>query len=208
MRKLDVQIALQINFYDNFFIGGGRGSGNIHAYALKDINGNPYIPASALKGCISQCAYGLESFFEGVDAMQLFGKGGTHHGILYIDNAKLMHGEKYKGMEGHLYDYRTGVSISRYTKAKKEGNLRTIETSGIGGEMVFESNIQGFLREDTYQKEVALLISSIRLLFALGGGRSAGMGWLKEPIRCNVRVDGEQIQEEEVNNWIGGGLCT
>ena len=59
MKKVEVEIKLDINFYNSFFFGGGTGSGEIQSYLLRDIRGLPYISGAALKGCIAEYAFAL-----------------------------------------------------------------------------------------------------------------------------------------------------
>ena len=39
---------------------------------------------------------------------------------------------------------------------------------------------------DTYQRDIAHIIAAVRMIFAMGGRRSAGLGWLRCPIQCQV----------------------
>ncbi|MCI8746366.1 MAG: hypothetical protein HFH67_00650 [Lachnospiraceae bacterium] len=208
MKKVEVEIKLNINFYNSFFFGGGTGSGEIQSYLLRDIRGLPYISGAALKGCISEYAFALSQIVpEFNNGERIFGTSGVKQGCLYFEDGKLIKSEGYYGLQESLMELRTGVSISNYTKAKKDGHLYTMELSGLGGYMVFESNITGFLDENTYQKDIAHLVASIRLIYALGGRRSAGLGWLKEPAVCEVHKitgDGrrELVKLTDVNKWI------
>lgn len=208
MGKVDVRIELFIQFYNNFFIGGGTENGSAHSYLLRDTNSLPYIPASTLKGCISQCAASINNFFTDVNLDYLFGKSGNQHGVLYFEHGKLINEKEYAELKSYLTDFSTGVKISRYTKTKRNGQLYTRETSGYGGEMIFQSQVQGFLTDENYQNEITCLVGAIRFLFAIGGGRSAGLGWLKKPIFCKVFIDEEEVSEEKINEWIGGIRCT
>lgn len=223
MKKVEIEIQLIIKFYDSFFFGGGTGNGKIQSWLLRDINGFPYVSGAALKGCIAEYGAALAKLFPAFcNGEKLFGTGGIHQGSLYFENGTLMDRENYEGMQDSLTEIRTGISISRYTKAKKEGQLYTTELSGLGGEMVFQSRICGFLDADTYQRDIAHLVAAVRLIFALGGKRSSGLGWLGEPIECIVKKgqrvyeaetsNQELINVEEINQWIkewmGDRTCT
>lgn len=213
MKKVEIEVRLTIKFYDSFFFGGGIGGGKIQSYLLRDINGFPYISGAALKGCIVEYAVALSQLVPKFDnSDKLFGTGGVQQGSLYFENGNLAERFTYDGLQGKLMELRTGVSINRYTKAKKEGQLYTMELSGMGGDMVFQSSIYGFLDDDTYQKDIAFLVAAIRLIFALGGKRTVGLGWLQSPIECEVfkgereqKADiskQEKIDPEEINQWI------
>lgn len=213
MKKIETEIKLKIKFYDSFFFGGGTGIGEIQSYLLRDMNGLPYISGAALKGCIAEYAAALSQLVpEFNNGEKLFGTGGVQQGSMYFENGNLVKEESYYGLQESFMGLRTGVSISRYTKAKKEGQLYTMEVGGAGGEMVFESSIYGFLDENTYQKDIACLVAAARLIYALGGKRSAGLGWLQSPIECKVLTGkrGQQegdfkqqlIEPDDINQWI------
>lgn len=220
MKKLEMEIKLKIKFYNSFFFGGGTGIGEIQSYLLCNANGHPYISGAALKGCIAEYANALLNLVPKYKNQEkLFGIGGVQQGSIYFENANLVKKAEYLELQGNFKELRTGISINPYTRVKKEGHLFTMETSGQGGSMVFESSIYGFLDEETYKEDVACLISSIRLIFALGGRRSAGLGWLETPIECEV-FEGERqlgketqrlIASKEINEWIrkwiGGKGC-
>jgi CRISPR/Cas system CSM-associated protein Csm3 (group 7 of RAMP superfamily) len=193
MGKVELRIELRIQFYNNFYIGGGTGNGNIQAYLLRDFKGLPYIPAATLKGCIAQSACTLSECFKGIDCDYLFGKAGNQHGCLYFENGKLEQEELFDTMAAKLIDLKTGIQISRVTKTNRAGQLYTMETSGQGGAMIYGGAIQGFLLPEEYQRNVQFLVAAIRFIFALGGSRSAGLGWLARPIQCIVYKDGQQF---------------
>lgn len=222
MKKIEIEIKLIIRFYDSFFFGGGTGTGEIQSYLMRDMDGFPYISGAALKGCIAEYAQALSQLVPEFNHYEkLFGTGGVQQGSMYFENGNLIDKAEYSDMQESLLEFRTGVSISRYTKAKKEGHLYTMELGGRGGKLAFQSSIHGFLDSEIYQEDIACLVAAIRLIFALGGKRSAGLGWLISPIECQV-LKGERGQEagksgqesidpEEVNrwikDWIGGRKC-
>lgn len=222
MKKMEIEIKLRIKFYNSFFFGGGTGIGEIQSYLLRDANGYPYISGAALKGCIAEYAKALLDFVpEYKNQEKIFGIGGVRQGSMYFENANLINKLDYLGIQENLMELRTGISINPYTRAKKEGHLFTMETSGQGGDMIFEGSVYGFLDEATYKEDIACLIAAIRLIFALGGRRSAGLGWLEMPIECEVFEGEKQFEEdistqklissEEINQWIkewiGGKGC-
>lgn len=223
MKKVEIEIQLIIRFYDSFFFGGGTGRGEIQSYLLRDINGFPYISGAALKGCMAEYAAALSKLVPAFsNGEKIFGTGGIQQGNMFFENGILVGKSDYYGLQDSLAEVRTGVSISRYTRAKKEGQLYTVETGGFGGKMVFQSSIHGFMEEDTYQRDIAHLVATARLIFSLGGKCSSGLGWLQEPIVCCVKKGPrgydigsskqELIEAEEINqwirDWIGGKKCT
>lgn len=207
MGKIDVRIELMIQFYNNFYIGGGSGTGMIHSYLLKDVNGLPYIPASTIKGYISQSAGSLVHFFPNINKELLFGRGGTQRGILYFENGKLINEKEYQEMKSSLIDLKTGISISQYTRTNRTGQLYTMETTGQGGTMKYKSQIQGFLSDDKYKEQIAFLVSAVRFIIAIGGKRSTGLGWLTNSIKCDVFLDDEKISAETIDKWVEEAIC-
>lgn len=223
MKKVEIEIQLLIKFYDSFYFGGGTGQGEIQAYLLRDIHGFPYISGAALKGCIAEYAAALSELVPAFsNGEKIFGTGGIQQGSMFFENGILAEKSDYYDLSDSLAEVRTGVSISRYTKAKKEGQLYTVETCGLGGKMVFQSSIHGFMDEDTYQSDIAHLVAAVRLIYSLGGKCSSGLGWLQEPVTCCVKKgprgydadssEQELIETEEINQWIrdqiGGKKCT
>ncbi len=213
MKKVEIEMQLIIKFYDSFFFGGGTGNGEIQSYLLRDIHGFPYISGAAIKGCIAEYAAALARLVPAFcNGRKIFGTGGIQQGSMYFENAVLMHQSGYNELQESMRALRTGVSISRYTHAKKEEQLYTMETGGLGGRMTFKGSIHGFLDEDTYQTDIAHLTAAIRLVYSLGGRCSSGLGWLAEPITCCVKKglrgyneelsSQELICMEEINQWI------
>lgn len=211
--KVEIEIQLLIKFYDSFYFGGGTGRGEIQSYLLRDVHGVPYISGSALKGCIAEYAAALSKLAPAFqNGNKMFGTGGIRQGSMFFENGTLVAESEYYDLRDSLADVRTGVSISRYTGAKKEGQLYTVETCGMGGKMVFQSSIHGFLDADTCQRDIAHLVAAIRLIYALGGKCSSGLGWLQEPIACCVKkgprgydADSSQqqlIETAEIDQWI------
>ena len=209
MKKIKVNIKLEIRFFDSFFFGGGNGLGEIQSYLQKDIQGHPYISGSALKGIMSEYTAVLSDFFKSANRRNLlFGSGGNAKGLLYFENGRLE--EKYEELTELLSGYKTQVSINPYTGAKSDKKLHTIETGGAGGILVFQSSIHGYLEEQTYKEDVAYILAAVHMIFALGGRRSSGLGWLSEPIVCSVYCGDNQeipVGQEEIRQWMEEGVC-
>ena len=225
MKKIEFEMKLFIKFYDVFFVGGGNGSGEIQSYLMRDINRFPYISGAALKGCIAEYAAMLSQLIPDFNHHeQLFGIGGVKQGSLYFENGNLTSesASLYSGMQENITELRTGVSISHYTGTKRDGHLYTMELSGMGGGLTFESSIYGFLDESCFEKDIAYLVASARMIFALGGRRTAGLGWLKSPIECQVLTGnrepysgtaeqtliGSDVINKWIRHWMGGTKCT
>lgn len=94
-------------------------------------------------------------------------------------------------------DIRFGVGINRKTKTAIEGNLFSYEL-GFGREFVTEIN--GFIKD----KEEALMASTLLFLgakfsFAIGCGKSRGLGWIKltefEAFLDQIKISKEEIYD-------------
>ncbi len=206
MEKVDVKIELTIRFYNSFFIGGGRSIGGVQAYLLRDAHDLPCIPASSIKGCIAQSAQVLsDNYAYGKYLKLLFGEEGVRHGMLHFSDGEMMNRKQYDGNHLYLIDHKTGIKINRHTKTKSEKHFYTRETSGQGGMMEYKSHIQGFLPKEDYPSITTFLLAAIRFLFAIGGGRSSGLGWLDEPICCKCFINGEEQSQEMIEGWRNAG---
>lgn len=197
--KSDVRVTVTLRFYNEYYTGGGKGAGIIQSYLLRDIHGRPYLPASLLKGCLRHNATRLQPFFPGAQGVvgALFGEPGISKAILYFENAPLRHYEDIAPV--HLLEKRTGIAIRRQTRKALDKHLFTMETSGSAGAMEFQAEIQGYV--PACERALPLLYASIRFLKTMGGGKSRGLGWLAEPPRCDITVDGKSIETSEIGQW-------
>lgn len=200
MGKVNVRIELSIEFYNNFFIGGGIGDGNINSYILKNAEGYPYIPASTIKGVISQYAQRIRNILDYKNIDILFGKSNNSLGLLYFRNGVLEDKEDYNSIKSMLFKLKTGIKIDPFFKTAEKGHLRTIEVSGEN--IRFISEIQGYIKEEDYKSDVAFIVSIIKIIPALGGRVSSGLGWLKKHIGYKVFINEKDITSEEINRWI------
>lgn len=92
---------------------------------------------------------------------------------------------------------RIGIAIERKRKTTKEDHLFSYE---IGYGKTFSTKIRGFFpKDDSAISACAYLYIGARLGFALGGGKSRGMGWMNlEDFRASV--DRKEIPIDEINN--------
>ena len=191
-----------MNFYNGIFIGGGKGTGLIDSFVLKDYRNKPYIPGSTLKGRIRH-NYTLlsNSFFqmdEGLDTCKLFGGSGNNPGILYFENLKLQDdsiGDKY------LYNSRVGILINRCNKLARDQAFFQYETMAIDKGQKFIGNIEGYIEDRYYKKQIILLYASIKMIQTLGGSQSRGLGWLDDDCRAEIFLDDEAVSVNTLQKW-------
>lgn len=92
-------------------------------------------------------------------------------------------------------DTRMSVSLSRFRKTAYEERLFSIE---VGYSPSFSTTIQGFFPDASEAKRAALLLLlGSRMSFAIGGGKSRGLGWL----HCKEFVatfNGQILPEEDL----------
>lgn len=217
MSKVHIELKLTLNFYNGMFIGGGKGSGLIDSFVIKDHKNRPYIPASTIKGRIRyNYALLLNSFpklgefcnFNGkndeknhqckCEVCTVFGGEGNNPGLLYFDDLKMdndLEESKY------LYSVRTGILVNRYNKQVKDEALFKFETSAIGEEQQFTGCIEGYLQDKDYKKQLLLIYTAIKMIKTLGGNQSRGLGWLGDRCSIKVIVNDKEIQEDVLKKW-------
>ncbi|MEN8445952.1 MAG: RAMP superfamily CRISPR-associated protein [Cyanobacteria bacterium J06555_13] len=79
---------------------------------------------------------------------------------------------------------RPGVSINRRRRTAEEQKLYFLETSPANAALRFEGEIQvlppwGSRDETTTPFAKALVLTGLKHIYALGGGKSTGLGWLR-----------------------------
>jgi len=217
LSKKHLRIELYISFYNEYFIGGGRGSGIIDSFVIKDSENKPYIPASTIKGRIKyNFALLLNTFknqlFCGFDNMdrgtknkncqciicKWFGREGNKPGILYFNDLKL--NDKSQSFQND-YSIRSGILIDRYTKNAMDKALFTIETSGMGGAHKFAGEIEGYVDSEDFKNYIPILYTAIAMIETLGGSQSRGLGWLSHECSIKVFENNNEIDAETIRNW-------
>lgn len=77
---------------------------------------------------------------------------------------------------------RPGVTINRRRRTSEERKLYLLETSPVNVNLPFEGNVylQAPWRKNSNTPDIAkpLIFTALRLIDALGGSKSAGLGWL------------------------------
>lgn len=215
MSKVKIRIEIGLAFYNEYFIGGGKGLSNIDNHIIKDSVGRPYIPASTVKGRLrhetsrlynslekdNKCIFFQQKEDETCNCLvcKMFGNKGVAKGELNFSN---LAAEDYNKHLKSLYSVRAGVQINRYLGTTKDDALFFTETSGCGGNINFRGKIEGYVQEDTYKYQILLLYLAFAFIDTLGGNQSRGIGWIKDGKQFDIYVDEEKV---EVNNLIEWG---
>ncbi|MDY3828804.1 MAG: RAMP superfamily CRISPR-associated protein [Clostridium sp.] len=208
MPKVKVDIDIRLKFYSAFFIGGGKGNSEVDLYALKDINGIPYIPGSSIKGKLRymttmvhnkimkekckanddiKCNCPVCSMFGGKEN----NKGSLRFSGLYFDDISI--GEK-------IINVRNGIKLNRFLGCVEDQSLYNYETVESENN-TFNGKINGYLDEKTYKKQLLLLFLGFSMLDTIGGMQSKGIGWLDEAKEMIIYVNGEEISSSILNEW-------
>ncbi len=120
---------------------------------------------------------------------QLFG-GPSRKSRLFFSDAMA----RDERLAPYLTRVQAGVSLSRRRRTAEDERLYFIER-GVEG-VVYEGRIEGYLDDNQVAAELALLITALERLFAVGGSRSRGAGWLKVEI-VKITLDGQTLSTEQ-----------
>lgn len=201
---MDFRLDVRVEFDTPFNVGSGAMGGTWADKPLvKDRDGLPMIPASSLKGKLRhECERLAEALLEdekpvcgspAPDAMcqsddltdlcpacRIFGSP-WHQSPLFFSDLRIVEPRFLREMEPPpRTNLRYGVGLSRHRRVAEEHLLYTTEVFQPGGTVTLAGSIEGRLDE----KELALLIAGLDSVFALGGGKSRGLGWC----HCQVQV--------------------
>lgn len=210
MNKIKIKIDVNISFYNEYFIGGGKGTSQIGNYVLKDINGLSYIPGTSLKG---KLRYNVTSIYNSIkehkcnfynDSQEpcgciicdMFGEKNNLKGSLYYSNLNRSSENK-----NELFSVRSGIQVNRYMKVTKDLSFFLTQTAGEAGTANYEGKIQGYLNENTYKEQLVFLYTAFYLTNTIGGNQSRGLGWLSDDKSLHIYVNGKEIDREKLREW-------
>ena len=201
---MEVEIQIQIEPRDAIFIGGGSGKSGIgvDAATVRRPDDCLIIPGSTFKGRVrNECERIARTFGEDVCLSPLPENMCPHYylkdrneiyycvicrmfGSPWLRSSLRFSDLVWQMPDQFTYDewkrigkteVRPGVSLSRRTRAKKERELFFIEVMQTGIDACFEGGITGSLDS---KKDLALLVAGLKAIFALGGMKSRGLGWI------------------------------
>jgi len=195
-----VTIDLTLTFQTPLNIGSGAQRGTLADRAMiKDDQGWPYVPASALKGrlrhAVEQVVAGLgqrvcithqnmcpdESGYV-CPVCRIFGApwvpGRLRFAQLTLSGpeelVRLLEDRQRQTRQPPRTSHRYGVALSRRRGVAEEALLYTTELFEPGTPLEFSGTLSG----DLTVAEAALVIAGLRLMPALGRGKSGGLGWM------------------------------
>jgi len=198
-----VEIQVNIKPKDSLFIGGGSGASGtgVDSATVRRPDGCLIIPGSSFKGKLrNECERIARAFNEDVCLSpkpenmcphyflnsqnemrycvicKMFGSPWLRSSLSFGDLVWEIPSTHFKPEEWKKIrktEVRPGVSISRYTGAKKEKELFFKEVMNTGMDVSFEGKITGNLET---KKELALLVAGLRMLLSIGGMKSRGFG--------------------------------
>ncbi len=175
----------------------------------------PYVPGSHVRGVVREQVERLARLVLGEDAVRTASHGGdTMNPDPGDPVARLFVGGRRQAVvafrdlvpadaEGARRNVRARarVSIDRRTGVQRGGRLFDHETWHAG---VLEGTVEAWLDgEETADLDLALLAGGLRLVDALGGNRSAGLGRCEVEI-LEVKKGGEPVAPEDLLGRLGG----
>lgn len=150
---------------------GNQENGIVKSTSIKDINGNPYISGSTIKGKIRE-QYRMITDEE--RTKELFGDGGYKPSKIIVDNFYLSNNE-------YSTSIRYGNAIDRYRKVTIDGALYSKEV--ISGTFVGEIEVN-YDSDNSIKDDLKL---AIKMISSIGGSTSSGLG--------KVEIDIEEVVE-------------
>lgn len=208
-----IEITLRLIFETPLNIGSGAQHGTFADRAMiKDRNGWPYVPASAFKGrlrhAVEQVAHaqGLSE----CDTHRRTCRGDTPCPVCVIFGSPWVPGRlrfrrlQLEGPTGvvtgleelrdqkrvHRTQVRYGVALSRRRRVSEDQLLYTTELFEPGAQLEFGGTLTG----EITRQEAALVVAGLRLLPAMGRGKTGGLGWVQA--HTEVREDGKVLDDE------------
>jgi len=199
-----VTIDLTLTFQTPLNICSGVQRGTLADRAMiKDADGWPYVPASALKGrlrhAVEQVAAGLgrrvcvthqnmcpdESGYV-CPVCHIFGApwipGRLRFARLTLSGPGelviLLEDRQRQTHQPPRTSHRYGVALSRRRGVAEENLLYTTELFEPGTPLEFSGTLSG----DLTVAQVALVIAGLRMMPALGRGKSGGLGWVTSSV--------------------------
>lgn len=195
---MQVRIQVTLRMTNAFNIGTGALAGSpADKPLLRERRGFPYIPGSTLKGRLRHACEALartlgekvcdspvaewmcpDNAEVGIGqlcpACRLFGAP-WHASPLRFSDLTLISPVKSGGEAKRVRtDLRHGVSLSRQRRVAEEDLLYTTEIFLPGGQVAFA----GWITGDIPEQDLPLLLGGLASLYALGGRKTGGLGWM------------------------------
>ena len=160
MEKLKYKVTIKTE--TPFNINSGlQDDGFIDQITVRDINGNPYIPGSTIKGKIRD---NFAMLHGEIKTKELFGYEDTYSpSKIFVDNFYLIN-------NNYSLATRFGNRINRYRCVAADSALFSKEV--INGTFIGEIEIK-YQESFTLKEEIVL---AIKMITSIGGGNSRGLG--------------------------------
>jgi CRISPR/Cas system CSM-associated protein Csm3 (group 7 of RAMP superfamily) len=218
-----VTIDVTLTFQTSLNVGSGAQRGTLADRAMiKDDRGWPYVPASALKG---RLRHAVERFTAGLgkpvcdthedmcrseaDACpvcRIFGApwvpGRLRFERLTLSGpdeiVQVLEERQRRTGQPPRTTHRYGVAISRRRGVAEDALLYTTELFEPGTSLSFSGMLQGPLS----RREAALVVAGLRLIPAMGRGKSGGLGWMTSEITVEDEgaILGEDVLRSAMEN--------
>jgi len=215
MEKVLLTAKIKLVFRHQYHIGsGGAVAGFVDKHIIRDYKGRLVIPGSTLKGQLRHNAVLILPHLpwyercSGDDHCQCiicrnFGKGGYTPGRLFF----------YDLVQNSQYDnvvIKTGVGINRKTRTGQHKALFMLEAGSspaIGDDFGgFNGTVEGMVPADDVDRLAGLLYMAFRMIEAIGGEKSRGLGTVDhERSRCDFYIGNEKrlLAMEQIEQAMG-----
>ncbi|MBL7183260.1 MAG: hypothetical protein ISS50_02295 [Anaerolineae bacterium] len=233
---MHVKIEVTLMFSTPFNVGTGALAGTVaDKPMLKDAWRVPYVPGSSFKGKLRhECEKIVRALTETDDTVcyspnadtmcpqrrppedpycpvcRVFGSPWYPAPFTFSDLRLRddLYGFFFKRAAALKTRTRFGVGISRRRGVAQEDLLYTTEVWPQDlDKLVFTGCVEGEIASRRELWQVALILAGMRSLYALGGGKSRGMGWSRvQAANGVVKLNGQEEQikvREELERWLG-----
>lgn len=220
MHSLDVrwQFVLETPFHS----AGNRIAIGVDRALIRDAEGLPILPATAVKGVLREAvetalrSWGIPTCFSPSPSemcsdparlclvCQIFGNPRSPSPLRFFDARPIRDDEELARQSTH---HRTHVALSRHRRSALEHRLFTLETLWPEG-IRWEARITGQLADrDKAKMAASLLALGAHIVHAIGGHRTRGLGWLRSRT-LRILVDGSPLPDNDLRRlWesLSGG---
>jgi len=210
-----VTIDVTLTFQTSLNVGSGAQRGTLADRAMiKDDRGWPYVPASALKGrlrhAVERLAAGLGELVcdthqdmcrdktNACAVCRIFGApwipGRLRFERLTLSGpdeiVQVLEERQRRTGQPPRTTHRYGVAISRRRGVAEDALLYTTELFESGTPLAFSGKLRGPLTPE----EAALVVAGLRLIPAMGRGKSGGLGWMTAEV--TVQDEGANLSDD------------
>ena len=198
---VNLKIELLLNLKSPLHTSGDRSILWIDKGTYLDSSKNPSISATSLKGVTRYSVEKLLRTYGEKKACYAPKPEEMCNGCIvciYFGSPKNKGRLKFyelKPLSEYSFDTRVGIGINRRRKIVEEEHLFTIETAWVNE---FRTEIEGLFDLEEDAKEAGSLIyGGLKLVFAIGGVKSRGLGWI-EVKDFKTSIDGKGIPIKEL----------